>query len=55
MLNTPAGWLENRKKVPYSESFHWDRCDFVKHGKLIPKIFSDIDQPGGSDINAGLL
>ena len=55
MLNTPAGWVENRKKIPYSESFHWDRCDFLKHGKLIPKIFTDIDQPGGSDVNAGLL
>ena len=55
MLPTPAGWVENRKKIPYSESFHWDRCDYVKHGKLIPKIFTDIDQPGGSDVNAGLL
>lgn len=55
MLNTPAGWVENRKKDPYSKSFHWDRCDYLHHGELIPKIFTDIDKPGGADVNAGLL
>ena len=37
-LDTPAGWLEYRKKKPYIDSHVWDRCDFVSHGKLIPKI-----------------
>ncbi len=55
MLNTPAGWVEYRKKLPYKDSFHWDRCDFLKHGDKIPKIFTDIDTPGGSDVNAGLM
>ena len=55
MLETPAGWVEYRKKFPYLESFNWDRCDFLEHGSKIPKIFTDIDTPGGSDVNAGLL
>ncbi len=55
MLECPAGWLEYRKKIPYLESFNWDRCDFLKHGDKIPSIFTDIDTPAGSDINAGLL
>jgi len=54
-LDTPAGWLEYRKKAPFLESHVWDRCDFVKHGELIPKIITDIDKPVGADINAGLL
>ena len=55
MIDTPAGWLENRKKQPWDLSFHWDRCDFVEHGELIPKILTDIEKPGAADINAGLL
>jgi len=55
MLDTPAGWVEYRKKFPYKESFHWDRCDFLKHGEKIPNIFTDIDNPGGADVNAGLM
>ena len=55
MLDCPAGWVEYRKKIPYLESYNWDRCDFLKHGKKIPKIFTDVDTPGGSDVNAGLL
>ena len=54
-LDTPAGWLEYRKKKPYIDSHVWDRCDFVSHGKLIPKILTDIDTKVGADINAGLL
>ena len=37
MLETPAGFLEYRKKIPYLESFNWDRCDFVKHGETVLK------------------
>ena len=55
MLETPAGWVEYRKKFPYKDSYAWDRCDFLKHGKKIPKIFTDVDTPGGADVNAGLL
>jgi len=55
MLDTPAGWVEYRKKIPYSESYAWDRCDFLQHGKPIPKIFTDVDTPGGADVNAGLM
>ena len=55
MLDTPAGWVEYKKKIPYKESFHWDRCDFLKHGEKIPKIFTDVDTPGGADVNAGLM
>jgi uncharacterized protein (DUF3820 family) len=55
MLNTPAGWVEYRKKFPYKESYAWDRCDFLKHGEKIPKIFTDVDTPGGADVNAGLM
>ena len=55
MLNTPAGWVEYRKKMPFSSGFHWDRCDYLKHGEKIPKMFTDIDKPGGSDVNAGLM
>jgi len=55
MLNTPAGWVEYRKKFPYKDAYAWDRCDFLKHGEKIPKIFTDVDTPGGADVNAGLL
>ena len=55
MLDCPAGWIEYRKKIPYLESFNWDRCDFLKHGEKIPSIFTDIDTPAGADVNAGLL
>ena len=55
MLNTPAGWVEYRKKWPYQKSFHWDRCDYLKHGEKIPHIFTDIGTKGSSDVNAGLM
>ena len=55
MLDTPAGWVEYRKKWPYQKSFHWDRCDYLEHGKPIPKIFTDTGTKGASDVNAGLL
>ena len=55
MLDCPAGWVEYRKKIPYLESFNWDRCDFLKHGEKIPSIFTDVDTPAGADVNAGLL
>ena len=55
MLNTPAGWVEYRKKWPYKVAFSWDRCDYLQHGQPIPKLFTDVDTPGGSDVNAGLM
>ena len=55
MLNTPAGWVEYRKKFPFQKSFHWDRCDYLEHGKPIPDIFTDIGTKGSSDVNAGLM
>jgi len=54
-LDTPAGWVENRKRFPWKESFHWDRCDFLTHGEKIPQLITDIDKPSGADVNAGLL
>uniref|UniRef100_A0A6C0L188 Thioredoxin domain-containing protein n=1 Tax=viral metagenome TaxID=1070528 RepID=A0A6C0L188_9ZZZZ len=55
MLDCPAGFVEYRKKIPYLEGFHWDRCDFLEHGKPIPKELTDIDKKTGADVNAGLL
>ena len=55
MLDCPAGFVEYRKKAPYLESYQWDRCDYLEHGKKIPKEITDIDQPSGADVNAGLL
>ena len=55
MLDCPAGFVEYRKKIPYLEAYHWDRCDFLEHGKKIPKPLTDIDKPTGADVNAGLL
>ena len=55
MLDCPAGFVEYRKKFPYLEAFHWDRCDFLEHGKKIPQPLTDIDRPTGADVNAGLL
>ena len=55
MLDCPAGFVEYRKKAPYLESYQWDRCDYLEHGKLIPKEITDIDKPSGADVNAGLL
>ena len=54
MLDCPAGFVEYRKKFPYLEAFHWDRCDFLEHGKKIPQPLTDIDRPTGADVNAGL-
>ena len=54
-LNTPAGWVEYRKKLPYLESFNWDRCDALQHGEKIPKYMTDIDKKTGADVNAGLM
>ena len=55
MLDCPAGFVEYRKKEPYLESYQWDRCDYLEHGKPIPKEITDIDKPTGADVNAGLL
>ena len=55
MLDTPAGWVEYRKKFPFQKSLHWDRCDYLEHGKPIPKIFTDTGTKGASDVNAGLM
>lgn len=55
MLDTPAGFVEYRKRIPYLESYNWDRCDFLKHGEVIPKELTDIDKKTGADVNAGLL
>jgi thiol-disulfide isomerase/thioredoxin len=55
MLDCPAGFVEYRKKSPYLESYQWDRCDYLTHGKPIPKEITDIDKPSGADVNAGLL
>ena len=55
MLDCPAGFVEYRKKSPYLESYQWDRCDYLEHGKLIPKEITDVDKPTGADVNAGLL
>ncbi len=55
MLDTPAGFVEYRKRIPYLESFNWDRCDFLKHGEVIPKELTDVDKKTGADVNAGLL
>ena len=55
MLDTPAGFVEYRKRIPYLESYNWDRCDFLTHGEVIPKELTDIDKKTGSDVNAGLL
>ena len=55
MVDCPAGFVEYRKKAPYLESYQWDRCDYLEHGKLIPKEITDVDKPTGADVNAGLL
>ena len=55
MLDTPAGFVEYRKRIPYLESYNWDRCDFLTHGETIPKELTDIDKKTGADVNAGLL
>lgn len=55
MLDCPAGFVEYRKKIPYLESYNWDRCDFLKHGHKIPAEITDIDKKTGADVNAGLL
>ena len=55
MLDTPAGFVEYRKRIPYLESYNWDRCDFLTHGENIPKELTDIDKKTGADVNAGLL
>lgn len=55
LLDCPAGFVEYRKKAPYLESYQWDRCDYLEHGKPIPKEITDVDKPTGADVNAGLL
>lgn len=55
LIDCPAGFVEYRKKIPYLEAFHWDRCDFLEHGEPIPQPLTDIDKKTGADVNAGLL
>jgi glutaredoxin len=55
LLDCPAGYVEYRKKIPYLKSHHWDRCDSLKHGGVIPSFITDVDKPTGADVNAGLL
>ena len=55
MLNTPAGFVEYRKKTPFLEAYNWDRCDLLEHGKPIPKHMTDLEKKTGADVNAGLL
>lgn len=57
-LDTPAGWLEHRRllnPIFGAKSWIYDREQFCKHGLLIPKILTDIENEYASDINASLL
>ncbi len=55
MLDTPAGWVEYSKNSPYKDLMLGTDVIFLKHGEKIPKIFTDVDTPGGADVNAGLM
>lgn len=54
-LDTPAGWLEYRKKSPLDLSWKWDRCNEVHHGKKISENLTNLVSLKAADINAGLL
>lgn len=57
-IDTPAGCLEHRR-LQINElgvtSWGFDRSQFAKHGKVIPKNLTDIENIFASDINASLL
>ena len=57
-INTPAGCIEHRR-LQINElgvtSWGYDRAQFAKHGQLIPKYLTDIENIYASDINASLL
>ncbi|MCJ7637751.1 MAG: hypothetical protein MUO21_09710, partial [Nitrososphaeraceae archaeon] len=57
-LETPAGCIEHRR-LQIDElginSWSFDRGQIVKHGELIPKNLTDIENIYASDINASLL
>ena len=57
-IDTPAGCLEHRR-LQINElgvgSWGFDRSQFAKHGKKIPKNLTDIENMFASDINASLL
>jgi alpha-N-acetylglucosamine transferase len=55
-LNTPAGWLEKINDNGFnSYARHWDTWESINNNDLIPKILTDIFEPPGTSINAGLL
>lgn len=57
-LDVPAGWLEHRRPLKSHlgvSSWINDRQPFCKHGKSIPRMFTDIENDYGSDINASLF
>lgn len=55
-INTPAGWLEkiNDNSLD-SYTRYWDTWNEINQNYLIPKILTDIYEPPGTSINAGLL
>lgn len=57
-LKTPAGCIEHRR-LQIDElginSWSFDRGQIVKHGEIIPKNLTDIENIYASDINASLL
>jgi len=57
-LDVPAGWLEHRRQLNPElgvDSWIRDRQIYCKHGKPIPRMFTDIENEYASDINASLL
>jgi hypothetical protein len=57
-LDVPAGYIEHRRLQSLDlgvSSWITDRNQFCKHGKLIPKLLTDIENSYASDINASLL
>ena len=57
-LDTPAGCLEHRRSLSLNlgiSSWANDRGQYCKHGKEIPKLFTDIENIYAADINASLL
>lgn len=57
-LDTPAGCLEHRRSLSPNlgiSSWAHDRGQYCKHGNIIPKLFTDIENIYAADINASLL
>ena len=55
LIDHISNTLDHIKMLPPYLEMGFDRSQFVKHGEMIPKNLTDIENVFASDINASLL